>query len=225
MNMAFTYEELLLGCESEKLHLSGHIQSFGALIIVDSKTSKITHASVNLIDYCNIEAKTVLGQFGDELNFDLSKLIYKKPDKVGFTKIVQNFSINKLIVDVIVNFDGNNFILEFQKCNDSKESNSASLFHQAQLDMLMPPETSNELKKYEKNFTQYIQDIIDFDRVMIYKFHDDWSGEVICESAKENIGCYLGLRYPASDIPAIARNIYLLNHFRLIPDIKKTPCK
>ena len=86
-----------------------------------------------------------------------------------------------------------------------------SSIYKTQLEILTPPDGFKEFESYKQNFTDEIQALIDFDRVMIYRFHDDWSGEVICESAKEDIGNYLGLRFPASDIPAIARKIYLLN--------------
>lgn len=60
--------------------------------------------------------------------------------------------------------------------------------------------------------------ITGYDRVMLYRFREDWTGEVIAEATAADMGSYLGLRFPASDIPAIARNLYMLNPARLIPD-------
>lgn len=45
-------------------------------------------------------------------------------------------------------------------------------------------------------------------RVLIYKFHNDWSGEVIAERVTGDLEQFLGLRYPATDIPKIARELY-----------------
>jgi light-regulated signal transduction histidine kinase (bacteriophytochrome) len=62
-----------------------------------------------------------------------------------------------------------------------------------------------------------------YDRVMLYQFHPDWSGEVLAEAAKPGRGSYLGLRFPATDIPAIARNLYAQTPYRHIPDSSAAP--
>ena len=58
-----------------------------------------------------------------------------------------------------------------------------------------------------------------FDRVMAYRFRHDDSGDVVAEAKTAVLSSYLGLRYPASDIPAQARRLYLLNTLRLIPHV------
>lgn len=66
-------------------------------------------------------------------------------------------------------------------------------------------------------------------RVMIYKFHEDWSGEVIAERVSGDLEQFLGLRYPATDIPKIARELFLetkTRHlFNLVPpsDLEAVP--
>ncbi len=62
-----------------------------------------------------------------------------------------------------------------------------------------------------------------FDRVMVYRFDPDGSGEVIAEAARAGLEPYLGLHYPASDIPQQARVLYQRNWLRIIPDIKALP--
>src|SRR5690606_40946909 len=57
-----------------------------------------------------------------------------------------------------------------------------------------------------------------YDRVMVYRFREDDSGEVIAEVAADGMEPYLGLRYPATDIPPPARALYLRNRIRIIPD-------
>jgi light-regulated signal transduction histidine kinase (bacteriophytochrome) len=58
-----------------------------------------------------------------------------------------------------------------------------------------------------------------FDRVMIYRFACDASGEVIAEETTHGAESFLGLHYPASGIPVEARALYLLNPFRVIADV------
>src|SRR6201999_1869771 len=62
-----------------------------------------------------------------------------------------------------------------------------------------------------------------FDRVMVYRFHPDGSGEVIAEVAASGLESFLGLHYPASDIPAQARTLYQRNWLRIIADINAKP--
>lgn len=58
-----------------------------------------------------------------------------------------------------------------------------------------------------------------FDRIMIYKFDPDGNGEVIAESTRSSMESFLGLNYPAADIPQQARALYLRNPFRIIADV------
>ena len=62
-----------------------------------------------------------------------------------------------------------------------------------------------------------------FDRVMAYRFHPDDSGEVVAERTSRPLESYLGLRYPATDIPAQARLLFVQNPVRLIPDVGYQP--
>jgi light-regulated signal transduction histidine kinase (bacteriophytochrome) len=62
-----------------------------------------------------------------------------------------------------------------------------------------------------------------FDRVMVYKFHPDGSGEVIAEALRAGTDSFLGLRYPASDIPHQARALYERSWLRVIADVSAPP--
>ena len=62
-----------------------------------------------------------------------------------------------------------------------------------------------------------------FDRVMIYRFLRDGSGSVVAEDKAEALTPLLNHRYPASDIPKQARELYLRNLIRVIPDVNYTP--
>lgn len=64
-----------------------------------------------------------------------------------------------------------------------------------------------------------------FDRVMIYRFDSAWNGTVIAEAQEEEMEPYLGLTFPASDVPRQARQLYFKNPYRLIPDINFEPVR
>ena len=64
-----------------------------------------------------------------------------------------------------------------------------------------------------------------FDRVMAYQFAEDGSGEVIAEAKRHDLHGYLGLHFPASDIPAPARRLFALSWLRHLPDVDYVPVR
>ncbi|HEV7417777.1 MAG TPA: ATP-binding protein, partial [Tianweitania sediminis] len=68
-----------------------------------------------------------------------------------------------------------------------------------------------------------VRELTGFNRVMIYRFDADWTGTVIAEDGDGTLPSYLDLRFPATDIPAQARELYRLNRIRLIPSATYEP--
>lgn len=70
-----------------------------------------------------------------------------------------------------------------------------------------------------------VSELTGYDRVMVYKFHEDEHGEVISEYRKPDMEPYLGLHYPATDIPQASRFLFLKNRVRMICDCSAAPVK
>ena len=68
-----------------------------------------------------------------------------------------------------------------------------------------------------------VRDLTGFDRVMVYRYDEDYNGEVVAEAKREELNSFLGLHYPSTDIPAQARALYEKNWIRLISDVGYTP--
>lgn len=68
-----------------------------------------------------------------------------------------------------------------------------------------------------------VRELTGFDRVMVYRFDAEWNGEVLAEDRREDLEPFLGLRYPASDIPAQARDLYARQWLRIIPTSSYAP--
>lgn len=62
-----------------------------------------------------------------------------------------------------------------------------------------------------------------YDQVMAYRFHGDDSGEVVAETKRDDLEPYLGLRYPATDIPKQARELFRRNKVRVLAHVNATP--
>jgi len=70
---------------------------------------------------------------------------------------------------------------------------------------------------------QVVRRFTGFERVMMYRFDEDDHGTVLAESKEDALEPYLGLHYPASDIPRQARDLYVRNWLRMIPDAWYVP--
>nr|6OZA_A Chain A, Two-component sensor histidine kinase [Nostoc sp. PCC 7120 = FACHB-418]6OZA_B Chain B, Two-component sensor histidine kinase [Nostoc sp. PCC 7120 = FACHB-418]6OZA_C Chain C, Two-component sensor histidine kinase [Nostoc sp. PCC 7120 = FACHB-418] len=79
---------------------------------------------------------------------------------------------------------------------------------------------SLELEDIITATTAEVRALLGTDRVMIYKFHPDGSGQVIAESIYENrLPSLLGLNFPADDIPPQARELLVKSKVRSIVDV------
>ena len=68
-----------------------------------------------------------------------------------------------------------------------------------------------------------LRDIVGYDRVMVYRFDPDGHGKIIAEARDPRLESLLGHRYPATDIPQRARELYLRNRVRVLVDVHYEP--
>lgn len=79
---------------------------------------------------------------------------------------------------------------------------------------------SQSVAEFTNNSVEDVRRFLGYDRVMLYRFAPDWSGEVLAEATADGVEHrFLGQRFPASDIPAQARALYTRNLLRVIADV------
>jgi light-regulated signal transduction histidine kinase (bacteriophytochrome) len=201
-------------CESEKLHLSGKVQPHGALLIL-SKEEKLTHFSENI--------KLILPsisplEIGKELPEALSPLMQHLPSDSGSTAYTFLKDADGNYVDLAVTKATDAFLIEVYPANTSEKAQSQSSFK-------LPSSFNNEQEKteYRDQLISWISEITGHQRVMYYQFLENGDGHVIAEICTDpSIGSYLDLRFPASDIPQIARQLYTQTQWREIPEAQAT---
>ncbi|MCS6814987.1 MAG: GAF domain-containing protein [Cyanobacteria bacterium] len=67
-----------------------------------------------------------------------------------------------------------------------------------------------------------VQSLLGTDRVKIYRFHPDGSGEVVAEAIRDQrLPSLLGLHFPADDIPPEVRQLFLTARQRSIVDVSR----
>jgi len=108
---------------------------------------------------------------------------------------------------------------------DMQQGDSAGLFHgyaqvRRAIAQLQQPQ---KLHDFLHQAADSIQQITGFAQVLIYQFDGQGSGEVVAEAKQTEMTSYLGLHYPALDIPQTARELYVRQWLRFIPDLQAQP--
>jgi chemotaxis family two-component system sensor kinase Cph1 len=210
-------------CDREPIHIPGMIQPFGVLFALDEEM-KVTQVSENVGDILSVRVDEVLGrplcEFVDpsgaeELRMALREQRWHEANPLSIGTGGKRF-------DGIVHHHQGAVILELEPNPETPEERSIHHpFHAA----LLRVQRARTLSELAAIVTQEIHRTTGFERVMFYRFHEDGSGSVDAEARDAAHEPYLGLRYPASDIPAQARRLYLKNWLRLIFDTEQKPAR
>jgi light-regulated signal transduction histidine kinase (bacteriophytochrome) len=199
----------LESCNQEPLAFIDSIQDFGYLLVFDTQALTITHASENTFLLFNTSKDTFIGasllDFLDrETYHSIANVSSRASTKKQRSRVCQ-LQINNKALELSLFRTQKSTVLEFFKLNKESSQNSPDDTLNWILDLFNTTQTSSELINLS---TKLLKDISGFDRVMLYKFHLDDSGEVIAESKKEAIEGYMGMRFPAFDIPPVARDLF-----------------
>ncbi len=219
-------------CASEPIHKLGTIQPHGVAIVLNTNpVNSIIQASKNLAELLKISAEEALDQplhsvLGASAAAQVSQLINtaqlsNSNTAIGSIDFV-NSTFNKLDAHVYLS-DG---FPVLELTNDSDLETSENLTELlSQIQELLPEDDDGKkhLHDYFQQVAETVRSILAYDNVMIYKFDEYWDGEVIAQSRIEKVTDYLGLHFPASDIPEQARKLYTTNLVRGVADINATP--
>lgn len=215
----------LTNCEREPIHLLGNVQPFGCLVAV-SQEWIITDVSANSAQYLGAGPQEIFGKpLSDIIGVEaVHNLRGRLQMLMGQDAVERVFGLQVAAVgkcfDAALHVVGATIILEFEPCSDESDAINAV---SAVRTMLARLQTKTALMPFFNEAARQLRGLIGFDRVMIYRFDEEGSGEVVAESARSDLVKYLGLHYPASDIPRQARILYLRNWLRIIPDINAEP--
>lgn len=219
----------LQNCEDEPITIPGSIQSHGLLFTLHPETLEIEQATENCETILGSPAAELLGMYLTDLVIPSHKERFLRLVKEAAENYVNPFVIEFIKNDGstlechgIANFlEDNQLVLLELEPTSLEDSVGDSLENYFQLiqNSLNQSSSLTEVNQIADLMADRVQRFTGFDRVMIYRFAPDYSGEVIAEAAAEGMEPYLGLRYPATDIPAQARELYLRNWVRLLKDV------
>lgn len=211
----------LTNCDKEPIHILGKIQNRGFLIAISAASLRIIHISENIHSYIAVHAddlldkhlSTLSGFFDGESDHFISMVTKAANDlhEDGIDAI--KYSIGGKLFHFILSHSEDELILEFEEVLN----NSYTTEHvYTSVSTIL---ASDSIETVMNSAVHEIKALIGYDRVMIYKFMTNGSGEVVAEAKENHLGKFYGLRYPESDIPKQARELYKKNTMRLISDV------
>lgn len=189
----------LAECSQEPIRTPGAIQSHGILLGVDAVTGTIVVASANAEHWLG---RTIAEAGSDAIVWAVETGAAVDPVRLEF---------DGAPFDVSVHRGGDPVLVEFEPVVASLEYARTAVV--AAIQRLTAIADADELRTAA---AREIREVTGFDRVMVYHFHEDGHGEVVAEDRADDMESYLGLHFPASDIPAQARQLYLAKISRAI---------
>ena len=215
-------------CAREPIHIPGAIQPHGLLFVLSEPGLRILQVSENVERYLGILLDQLLGQ---ELSSFLNPEQVEKV-RVGL-KSVDPREHNPIELQLKTRIDHNlldGFVhrhdeLSYLEVEPGSLENGPSFlnFYKTVSKLTSPSSRSFVSNGLVQRGCRRHSEMTGFDRVIVYRFADNHDGEVVSESKAQGVDSFLGLWYPASDIPAQARQLYVLNPIRNIVDVGYTP--
>ncbi|MCP1198816.1 HWE histidine kinase domain-containing protein [Notoacmeibacter sp. MSK16QG-6] len=226
MNEFFDAEKTqvdLTNCDREPIHLLGRIQPFGFLVAA-SADWVVSHVSLNVDEFLSFNADAMVGEplknFLPQRSLHAIRNRLQTISNSDGRERLRNVSIDDsdrlFDVSIHVTDDSATTVMEFEPARLDESSEEELLLVRGALPRLARHDTVEGLAR---DGARYLQFMSGFDRVMVYQFLPDGSGEVIAEARQSRLEPFLGLRYPATDIPQQARALYLKQTLRLIADV------
>lgn len=204
----------LQSCESEPIRIPGSIQAHGYLLAFDETTRRVRHISRNLpklLGKTEIElldrpvAQVLPEELFEQVQRALTLEHLEEANPLGWSRPTRD-------MDVILHRSEDLVFLEFEP-DDYGGVEPAGLAR-----ALARLQQARTLVELCEGAVREVRALTGFDRVVVYRFDDGGDGQVVAEDRVADIDSYLGMHFPASDIPAQARALYHENWIRNIPD-------
>lgn len=228
--------ELEKSCAQEPIHLLGTVQPYGFLMVVDVASRCIVQVSAGIVRHwpgLPDAMAPVSGPLAEWIaaidgpdSFDIAALPASHPAALPWRPRFEQTSPQEKAAafhwECLGHRVGDMAVLEWLPVNASVDE----LQRQNQVfadfgEVIARLRRAEGLEAFFGQCVKVVQEVSAFDRVMIYRFLPDGCGEVVAEHTSGDYEQkYLGLRFPAADIPSQARELYLTNKLRVLADVE-----
>ncbi|MGY1595040.1 SpoIIE family protein phosphatase [Geodermatophilus sp. SYSU D00708] len=229
----------LSNCEREPIHVPGSIQPRGVLLAVDEPELVVVQASENLADLVGLDWRAALGRrLPEVLGMAAAEAVARSASAFGDLR-------ERNPVEVTLDVDGSPvpvdallhravvgegtppatvLVVELEPAHGPRPFSFPNTY-QAVRGTVGELNRASTLQELYDITAAAVRQLTGFDRVMVYRYDADYNGEVVAEAKAPGLNSFLGLHYPASDIPAQARALYEKNWIRLISDVDYVPAR
>jgi chemotaxis family two-component system sensor kinase Cph1 len=202
-------------CEAEPIQAPGCIQGHGVLIAVRASDLTILQVSENCADFFDQGPADLLGErfetlFPPALVERLRWLLEHEPvERNPLYVATLEFRPGGLTVslDLSVHTIDGCALLELEPTG-CEGGNSPPDYYALVKITTGHLHAATDLESFCTIAAQQVRRITGLDRVMIYRFHPDATGDVFAEDKRSDMEAWKGQLYPAYDIPKIARDIF-----------------
>ena len=203
-------------CKKALLQNTAAIQGTGALIGIDVHSQLVTACSDNVQTLVGQTPQALLGQSAAQVFGKAWSKLARLTSLQGQHQVGEFVGAGEEVHTVIGHRQADYMILEFEAGNKP-----APLWwnHSARARYIDALTGARSVEQCVALLVDTIFQNAKLDRVMCYRFLPGWHGEVIHEACKQGVDGFLGLRFPAGDVPANVRQLYTLNWQRMIGDV------
>ncbi|WP_158545881.1 SpoIIE family protein phosphatase [Blastococcus sp. TF02A-30] len=205
-------EEALVRCADEPIAVPGAIQPHGVLLAVTEPELAVVVSSTNAAELFGGPVASLPDVLTDD---DLTRLREGLAGDLAEVNPLR-MTVRGAEVDLVLHRADGLLLTEWEPVAGAEQAGAA--WHRRLPTVLQRLSAATTLEELGATLARDVRSVTGFDRVMVYRFDPEWNGEVIAEARREDLEPFLGLRYPASDIPAQARALYTTNWMRIIPD-------
>lgn len=214
-------------CGSLPISFVNQVQNYGFLLVCDPALT-VLQASDNTEGFTSIPYQSFIDKNLSELltagSFSIIQEKLSSKVQKRFTCTLEFHGGMERSFLSLIHVKEDYFLLEFEPLQGADTKGFREVYQQIH-EASGTIQQSQDLQESLNIAVQELKTFSGFDKVMIYKFDEDWNGHVLAEAMEPGMESYLGITFPASDIPKQARELYLKNPYRLIPDREYTPSK
>ncbi|WP_141733229.1 ATP-binding protein [Oligoflexus tunisiensis] len=219
-------DKALAICAQEPIHIPGKIQPHGLLLTFMEADGRLIQVSSN--------CEAILGSTPEQA---LTQTLEDQLTAASTERIRGALTADNLLLcnplDIEIRTSGKKYdgilhrsnglcVLELEPTDLAGPSDSHA-FHARIRSLTHLIQSTRTLQDAFAQATGMVHDLTGFERVLIYRFDREWNGHVVGETKADDQDSFLDLHYPASDIPPQARQLYLRNWLRIIPDALYEP--
>jgi light-regulated signal transduction histidine kinase (bacteriophytochrome) len=206
----------ITNCDREPIHIIPQSQAHGVILICNKLDFEITQCSRNIEEVLGFKFQDVLSRpLSAILPLEEVKKLQKNLSEEN-TLLPGEVSLNGSRFFMIPHISGDHLVLDIEPSGDSIDP---IIFQEQLTKILNEIDETNSIAEMCQQAVSLVKYLFDYDRVMMYRFDEEWNGEVVAEVKEKELESWLGLNYPATDIPKPAREIFLKQGVRIISDV------